>query len=101
MPFRVVGGKLEFLPTSIVCQLREGDRTVLCMIVREVLRDLGDYHRLNLSEQGLFSVLLPDIERMADAKIRAGRLDQHGHVRIEAVDLLRYGLGTPRVQAAE
>lgn len=101
MSFRVTGGKLDLLLTRIVCQLSDGERSILCSIARQTLRDLGDFRRLRLSEEAVFSVLLPDIERLANEKVRAGRLDENGNVSLGTAELLRYGLGMPGAEAAE
>jgi hypothetical protein len=72
--FRVVAGKLELSSSSIVCRLREGDRILSCTVSRQVLRDLGGYHQLHVSDEAVFSRLLPEIERLANESIRAGPL---------------------------
>jgi hypothetical protein len=97
----VVGGRLELLTTCIVCQLHDGERTIACTIARQTLRDLGDFHRLRVSEEAVLSHLLPEIERLANEKFHAGCIDQNGDVTIGTADLLRYGFGLPGANAAE
>lgn len=92
MTFHVVRGKLEFLSCSIVCQLHDGERAVICTVSRRVLRDLADYHQLHVSDEAAFSHLLPVIERLANECIRAGRVDENGNVTIGTTELVRYGL---------
>jgi hypothetical protein len=58
-----------------------------------VLRDLGTYHQLHMSEEAVFSQLLPEIERLANERIRAGLFDESGNVTIGTSDLVRYGPG--------
>ncbi len=91
MTFHVVGGKLELSSSSLVCRVREGDTLLSCTVSREVLRDLGTCHQLHISEEAVFSQLLPDIERLANERIRAGLVDESGNVTIGTSDLVRYG----------
>lgn len=99
--FRVVGGKLELSSDSIACRLREGDRTLTCTVRRQALRDLGDCHQLRVSDEAVFSRLLPEVERLANELIRASRVDENGNVTIGTAELVRYGLGLLRADAAE
>ncbi len=99
--FRVMGGKLELHSTRIVCRLHEEDRILTCTVERPVLRDMGAYHGLRVSDEALFSRLLPEIERLANECIRANRLDESGNVTIGTAELIRYGMGSPRIDAAE
>jgi hypothetical protein len=92
---RVVAGRLDLSSDSIVCQLDDGVTRVVCTIARQALRDLGDYHQLSGSEEAVFSQLLPEIERLANAKSEAGLFDQNGELSIGTADLLRY-LRPPR-----
>lgn len=101
MTFRVVGGKLELRSNSLACQLREGNRILTCTVSRQALRDLGGYHQLQISDEAVFSRLLPEIERLANERIRAGRMDETGSVTIGTSDLVRYGLGLVGAHAAE
>jgi hypothetical protein len=86
----VVAGRLDLSSNSIVCQLDDGETSVLCTIARHVLRDLGDYHQLKGSEEAVFSELLPEIERIAGTKFQAGLLDENGELSSRTADLLRY-----------
>ena len=99
--FRVVGGKLGLLSDSIACRLRDGDRILTCIVSRQALRDLGDYHQLYGSDEALFSRLLPQVERLANERVRAGRVDESGNVTIGTAEPVRHGLGLLRADAAE
>src|SRR5262245_1626607 len=70
MSLRVVAGWLDLSSSSIVCQLDDGETRVICTIVRQALRDMGDYHQLSGSEEAIFSEMLPEIERLATEKFR-------------------------------
>ena len=90
MSLKVVAGRLDLSSNSIVCQLDGGETRVVCTIARQALRDMGDYHQLSGSEEAIFSQMLPEIERMATEKFRAGLLDENGGLSIGTADLLRY-----------
>jgi hypothetical protein len=65
---------------------------VTCTVARQVLLDLADAYSLNCrSAAEAFSLLLPDIEHLASAKYRFGRLEENGELTIGVPDLLRYG----------
>jgi len=90
MSLRVVAGWLDLSSSSIVCQLDDGETRVICTIVRQALRDMGDYHQLSGSEEAVFSQMLPEIERLATEKFQVGFLDENGGLSIGTADLLRY-----------
>jgi hypothetical protein len=91
---KVATGKLDFSANNIVCHFQEdGGRTITCTIARQALLDLGGYYGLKLSEVALFSVLLPEIERIASDKFHAGCIDGAGELSLEAADLVRFGFG--------
>jgi hypothetical protein len=94
-------GRLEFRSTSIVCRLTDGARIAGLSVARQLLRDLGSYHGLNISDEAIFSVLLPEIERLANERLSAGRVAEDGSVVLGTADLLRYGPGLLRADAAE
>jgi len=59
-------------------------------------RTFAGYHHLNGAEDEVFLALRPEIERLASAKYRAGRLDHSGGILIGAADILLYGFEGPR-----
>lgn len=95
MSLTVVPGKLDLLPSSIVCQLSDGETVIICTIAHQVLLDLGAHHGLRLPVVAIFSELLSDVERLASAKFYAGRPDDHGDLSIGTADLLRHGFCRP------
>jgi hypothetical protein len=101
LAFRVVSGRLEFLPANILCRLRDGDRIIACSVARQLLQDLAAYHGLDISDAAIFSALLPEIERIANEKLLTGRIADDGSVVLGTADLLRYGPGLLRSAAAE
>src|SRR5689334_15892458 len=67
---------------DLAFQSHVGKTIVACGISRDALQDLGGYHRLNGAEDAVFRALSPEIERLAGAKYRAGRLDRNGAILI-------------------
>jgi hypothetical protein len=88
---RVVAGSLEALPEGLRFQCAHGDKTVQCGIVDTALLDLIGFHRTKQTEDNPFRVLLPEIERLVNAKHDAGRFEEDGWIVVQTVDLLRYG----------
>jgi hypothetical protein len=43
-----------------------------------------------------FGQLMPEVERLATAKYRLGRLEENGELLIGTIDLLRHGFTRPR-----
>jgi hypothetical protein len=76
---------------DLAFQSHDGEAVVACGISRDALQDLGGYHRLNGAEDEVFHALRPEIERLASAKYRAGRLDRQGGVLVDSADILLYG----------
>jgi hypothetical protein len=90
----VASGKLELLPSSVVCELCDGERRVTCAIAHHVLLDIGSYHGGRATTAvAIFSELLPEIVRLATAKCAAGQIDGDGILRLGSVDLVRFGFG--------
>jgi hypothetical protein len=88
---RVVAGSLEAQPEGLRFQSAHGDKTVRCGIVDIALLDLIGFHRTKKTEDNPFRVLLPEIERLVNAKHDAGRFEEDGCIVVQTVDLVRYG----------
>jgi hypothetical protein len=102
MSLKIVAGKLELLSTSIVCQLSDGKRTIVCTVERQALRDLADYHFGEaLPDVAAFGGLLLEIERLANAKFHARRSEENGELVIACADVLLYGFEARWANAAE
>jgi hypothetical protein len=102
MPLEITTGKLDLLPTSIVCQLTDGTRMIACTVEHQALRDLADYHlREALPDVAAFGELLQEIERLANAKFYTGRVEQSGDLVIASADVLLYGFEARWAKAAE
>jgi hypothetical protein len=52
---------------------------------------LIDFHRIKSTESEALRALLPEIERLVNAKYDAERFEENGWLVIWPVDLLRYG----------
>jgi hypothetical protein len=83
----------SFSPQSkgLFFQCDRDGKIIPCAIAELALRDLIDFHRIKSTEREAFRALLPEIERLANAKCDAGRLEENGCLVIWPVDLLRYG----------
>jgi hypothetical protein len=64
------------------------------------LADLADFHRIKSAAADAPPVLLPEIERLANAKYDAGRLEEAGGLLIRSTDLVRYGFQKGKKRAA-
>jgi hypothetical protein len=89
---------LRVIARSLSAQLKglcfqcDRDGTIIhCGIAADALRDLIDFHRIKSSEDKALRALLPEIERLVNAKCNAGRIEENGWLVIWPVDLLRYG----------
>jgi hypothetical protein len=89
---------LSWIPAASRCrhrdfpfQSRDGIKLVDCGISHDALLDLSGYHRVNGAEDEVFLALRPEIERLASAKYRAGRLDRSGSITLGPADILLYG----------
>jgi hypothetical protein len=95
----VLPQSLEAQSDGIRFQCRLGDKIIECGIVDVALRDLVSFHRIRKTEHDSLRVVLPELERLVNAKYQAGRLEEDGWVVIRSVDLLRYGF-RERVKSA-
>ena len=90
MPVSFDGGELDVLSRGLSLQFHAGNETFACMVTPGALLDLGSYHRLSFTEEDVFGVLLPELDRLASAKYRAGRLEEDGSILVREAELLRY-----------
>jgi hypothetical protein len=90
-PLYVVADSMQEQPQGLAFQSHDGVKVVACSISRDALLDLRDYHGLTGDESQAFRALGPQIERLANEKYRAGRLDQTGQLEINPADILLYG----------
>ncbi len=88
---RVIAGSLEAHPAGLSFKCGREGETIVCGVASDVLRDLLYFHRLEGDDA--FRALLPEIERLANAKSEAGRFEEDGALVIRSVDLLRFGFG--------
>jgi hypothetical protein len=101
MRLKITSGKLDVQPHVITCQLRIGLTVIECCIEAEALHDLADHHSLIWRNAlGAFSLLIPEIERIATEKYRLGRWAEDGKLLIGRTDLVRYGF-SGRTNAVE
>ena len=88
---KVISGTVNVGSQRLSFQCGDGDNSVVCCIMRDALDDLIQFHRFDISRDEPFDALLTQIERIANAKFNAGRVEPNGELVIKPVDLLRYG----------
>jgi hypothetical protein len=87
----VLPESLDAQAKGVLFQCDRGGTIIQCGIATLALRDLIDFHRIKGTEDEAFRALLPEIERLLNAKCEAGRFEKTGWLVIWPVDLLRYG----------
>jgi hypothetical protein len=91
MRLKVTVQTLSARPQSLAFQCEDGMKTISASISAETLRDMTDFHQIKGSPEEGFRALLPEIERLLNAKFQAGRIEESGELSIRAADLLRFG----------
>jgi hypothetical protein len=91
MSLRVIAGSLRAQSRGLYFQCDRDGRSLHCAISDTALHELIDFHRFNGSRDTALRALLPEIERLANAKCDAGRFEENSWLVIWPVDLLRYG----------
>jgi hypothetical protein len=87
----VVADTVQAQPQGFTFESHDGVKVVPCSISRDALLDLRDYHGLAGDENQAFRALGPEIERLANKKYRAGRVERTGELEINPADILLYG----------
>jgi hypothetical protein len=62
-----------------------GERVVACAITREAPHDIDFHHGFRASGQELVRAFLPQLERLAKVKFRAGRIEENGELPVRSV----------------
>jgi hypothetical protein len=75
----------------LLLQFKDGREVVRCVVTAEVVQDLGSHYKLQFSADDVAEVLIPELDRIATTKYRAGRIEENGELLIRTSDLLRYG----------
>ena len=91
MSLKVMASSLKAQSEGLCFQCDSGGKVIRCGIADVALRDLIDFHSIESMEDAAFLALLPEIERLVNAKCDAGRFEENGWLVIWPVDLLRYG----------
>jgi hypothetical protein len=91
MSLRVIFDSLSAQSKGLCFQCDRDGKTIQCGIAQATLHDLIDFHRIQSNKYKALRALLPEIERLANAKCDAGRFEENGWLVIWPVDLLRYG----------
>jgi hypothetical protein len=88
---RVIAESVRAESKGLCFQCDRDGRPIQGGIVDAALRELIDFHRFNGGKEKALQALLPEIERLTNAKCDAGRFEENGRLVIWPVDLLRYG----------
>jgi hypothetical protein len=88
---RVIAESLSAQSKDLCFQCDRDGQPIQCGIADVAVRDLIDFHSLNSTKDRALRLLLPEIERLANAKCDAGRFEENGSLMIWPMDLLRYG----------
>jgi hypothetical protein len=96
----VIVESLEAHAKGVLFQCDCGDGKIDGGITDTALRDLIDFHRIKSTAADASRVLLPELERIVNAKCDAGRFEEDGGLLIRPVDLLRYGFQRRKKRAA-
>jgi hypothetical protein len=88
---RVIPGSFRARSAALLFQCDQDGKTIDCGLASDALRDLLFIYRLDRSGRHGFRALLPEIERLANAKSETGRFEDDGALVIRTADLLRYG----------
>ncbi len=94
MPLRVIAGSLKARSAGLSFQCGGEGATIDCEVASDVLRDLLAFLQFEGAGDDAIRALLPQIERLANAKSDAGRFEEDGTLAIRPADLLRYGFQT-------
>ena len=101
MSLRIIPKSLAPQPDEVRFQFECDDGKIIqCSITGETLRDLIDFHRVKNTDEDTCRVLLPEVERLANAKYDARRLEEDGGLLIRSTDLVRYGFEKRKKRAA-
>jgi hypothetical protein len=100
MGLKVMVQTLSARSQSFAFQCEDGTQQTACSIAAETLRDITDFHQFKGSPEEGFRALLPEIERLVNAKLNAGRREENGEISIRMGDLLRYGFAQREKAAA-
>ena len=88
----LVPGTIEVAPDGLLFRCNIGESSISCRITAEALDDILHFHRLDVSKDEAFDILIKEIERTASGKFGDGRIERDGQLAIRSLDILRYGL---------
>jgi hypothetical protein len=91
---KVIPETIEASPQRLSFKCSGGERAISCSITVEAVNDLIRFHRIDVSGGEAVDALLKEVERLANEKFIAGRVEQNGELAINATDVLRYGFQT-------
>ena len=91
MSLKVIARSLSAQSKGLCFQCERDGKIIQCGIADAALRELIDFHSIKGAQDKALRALLPETERLVNAKCDAGRFEENGWLVIWPVDLLRYG----------
>jgi hypothetical protein len=91
MRLKVMIETLAARPRRLAFQCDNDQQNIVGSISVDTLRDMMDFHRVKGGPEDVFRALLPEIERLVNAKYDSGRFDENGELSICTAEILRYG----------
>jgi hypothetical protein len=90
-PLRITPGTVSAGPRGLSFQFVSDAGVIAGSIMQDALQELILFHHLDVSKDESVDALVGEIERIANAKLYAQRLDSNGELAIRMLDVLRYG----------
>src|SRR5258708_2618707 len=96
----LIRGRLPAESQGLLFHCNDENKEIICNITDAAFRDLIDFHRLNRSKTELAQAIVTEIERLANAKYNAARIEETGMLVIRLADLILYGFQARNDSAA-
>jgi hypothetical protein len=89
---KMMPGSVNVGSQCITFRCNDGQLEIACSILAHALDDLIRFHEIDDESDEGMDQLLSQIERVANDKIDARRLEPNGEIVIRSIDILRYGI---------
>ena len=96
MSLKIIFGSFSAQSEGLCFQCDRDGEIIQCGIADVAVRDLIDFHRIEITDDDSVRALMSEIKRLVYAKCDAGRFEEGGWLVIWPVDLLRYGYQSRR-----
>ena len=88
---KMMPGSVKAGSQSLAFRCKDGEQEIACSILAHALDDLIRFHGIDVQNDQEMDQLLSQIERVANDKINARRIEPNGEIVIRSIDILRYG----------